>query len=160
PRSRYSKPRRGRRIRVLETLGAKLDAAKVDEVVDVDSEADAAEERIWLYHDALESARAEWLRGDLSGASYERLLALRTPASFGLPMFSDDEQARRARDQEAAIGRRLRARNVTLNRVVTGLQWGQTAGDVAGIALGGGLVLGAFKTGGKWAAIKTVAVLG
>lgn len=51
---------------VLEALGGKLDAAKMDEEVDVDSEVDAIEKLIWRHNDALESARDAWLRDDLS----------------------------------------------------------------------------------------------
>ena len=43
--------------RVLDALGDKLDAAKPNEHIEVETEADAVEELIFRYNDALESAR-------------------------------------------------------------------------------------------------------
>ncbi len=146
--------------RLLDALGARLDAAKIGEAVDVDREADQVEELIWRYHDALESARDAWLRDDLKGDENTRLLQMRTPASLGLPLFLDDQQAERARRQEARISGRLGARNVTIDRIVAGMNAVEFAGNVAGFAVGAGVVIKAAKTGGRWAVVKTIAVGG
>ena len=55
--------------RVLEALGRKLDAGKVDEPVEVEAEVDAIEALIWRYNDAIESALETWLRGERSRLS-------------------------------------------------------------------------------------------
>jgi hypothetical protein len=144
--------------RLLDALGARLDAAKIGETVDVDTQADQVEELIWRYHDALESARDAWLRDDLSGEANARLLSLRTPATFGLPLFLDDQQAERARRQEAHISGRLGARNVTMDRIVAGMNAVEFAGNVAGIAVGAGVVITTAKQGGRWAVVKTITV--
>jgi hypothetical protein len=143
---------------VLDALGNKLDAAKVGENTEVEDEADAVEALIFRYNDAIESARDHWLRDDLAGNLNARLLGILNPRSFGLPAFVDDAQAERARKQERAISQRLGERNVTMDRIVFAAQTVEWAGTVAGIALGGGVVLKAAQSGGKWAVIKTVAI--
>jgi hypothetical protein len=143
--------------RVLEALGPRLDAAREGESVDVETDVDRVEELIWCYHDALESARAEWLTEDLAGSAMERLQSLHTPASFGLPFYTDEQQVQRATQQERKINERLRRRNVVMDRVVAGAEVAETAGTVAGWALGGGAFLKAAKTGGRWAVVKLAA---
>lgn len=91
----------------LEAVGQKLDGSEVDESVDVDSDVDAVEELIWRYNDAVESARAVWLRDNLSGNDNTRLLQILTPLSLGLPQFVDEGQAERARRQLTQISHRL-----------------------------------------------------
>jgi hypothetical protein len=76
---------------VLEALGRKLDAAKVDEEVDVDSEVDAIEALIWRHNDALESAREVWLRQNLGSRAFDHLTLMFSPAAFGLPVFTDEQ---------------------------------------------------------------------
>ena len=145
--------------RLLQALGAKLDAAKLDEQVDVETEVDAIETLIWSYNDALESARAAWLRDDLSGDATTRLNQMFTPLTFGLPLFTDQLQADRAQKQQLEISRRLSGRDVTISRVIVGMQVVETATTVAGIAAGGGVVVVAAMKGGKWAVVKTVAAI-
>jgi len=118
---------------------------------------DRVEELIWSYHDALESARGEWLTQDLAGNAMERLYSLHTPVSFGLPYYTDDQQAQRAAQQERKIYERLRRRNVVWDRVVAGAEAAEAAGNVAGWALVGGALLKAAVTGGRWAVVKLAA---
>ena len=142
---------------LLRDLGARIDSAQLESDVDVDQITEQVESLIWSYQDALESARAAWLRDDLSGDANERLIAMRTPLSLGLPHFTDEAQQRRAAHQELEISRRLGARNVTMDLVIVGMQTVEVAGDVAGLLLGGGVLVVAYKKGGKWAVVKTVA---
>jgi len=114
--------------RLLEALGQRLDSAKVGEEVDVDADADQIEDLIWRYNDALESARDAWLRDNLSGDANTRMLEMHTPASLGLPMFTDEEQAQRAAKQAGQIGDRLRIRDATMDRIVFGMQVAESAG--------------------------------
>lgn len=142
----------------LEAVGQKLDGSEVDESVDVDSDVDAVEELIWRYNDAVESARAAWLRENLSGNDNTRLLQMRTPLSLGLPQFVDDGQAERARRQLAQISHRLGVRDERQDRLITGLRVLDWAATAAGLLAGGGIVIHAAKTGGKWAVVKTIAI--
>ncbi len=82
-----------------------------------------------------------------------------SPTVFGLPRFTDEQQAARAHKQDILIGERLRRRNRILDRVIIGMQVAEYAGDAAGVVLGGGVVLTALKKGGKWVAVKTIAGL-
>jgi hypothetical protein len=145
--------------RLLEALGQRLDAAKIDEEVDFDSEVDEIEGLIWRYNDALESARDAWLRDNLSGAANTRLSEMLTPLSLGLPMFTDDQQAQRAWRQATQIGDRLRARDATMDRIVFGMRATEIAGNMAGVATGGLLIKATIKAG-KWAVVKTVVGIG
>ncbi|MGD9723218.1 MAG: hypothetical protein AB7O59_17935 [Pirellulales bacterium] len=147
-------------IQSLESLAQKLDAAQLGEEVEVQAEVEAAEAAIWCYNDALESARDAWLRDDLDSDAMMRLYSMSSPASFGLPLFIDEQQAQRASDQELRINERMRQRNLTLDRIVLGMQIVEGAGTAAGLLLGGGVVLAAYKKGGKWAVAKTVAAVG
>jgi hypothetical protein len=144
--------------RLLDEFGGRLDAAKLDETVDADAEVERCEELTWRYNDSLISARSAWLRDDLSGEANGRLLQMLTPASFGLPLFTDEQQAQEAMRQERQISQRLGQRNVTMSRVVEGLEWTNAAITVAGVVAGGGVLVTAFKTGGKWAVVKALAV--
>ncbi len=83
-----------------------------------------------------------------------------TPLTFGLPLFTDQLQANRAQKQQLAISRRLSGRDVTISRVIVGMQAIETATTLAGIAAGGGVVVVAAKKGGKWAVVKTIAAIG
>ena len=128
--------------------------------MEVESEVDQIEEQIWHYHDALESARDAWLRGNLSGEANTRLLGLSTPASFGLPLFTDDQQARCAQQQELQIGRRLHQRNVTMDRIHLGavvVDWTVTG---ASLLLGLGILASIGRKGGRWVVVKTLAGVG
>jgi hypothetical protein len=143
---------------LLEALGRKLDAAAGEPKVEIDdSELDAIETLIWQYNDALESARKAWLDDDLSGDAYRRMTEMETPAAFNLPLFTDAQQAEWAKQQELQIGKRLGERIVTLDRIIVAMQMMETAGDVASVALGVGVVATAVRQGGKWAIVKTVA---
>ena len=143
--------------RLLQMLGGKLDAAKIDEQVVVEPEVDQVEELIWRYNDQLESARDIWLRDDLPGEANARLLAMSTPASFGLPTFTDDDQRARAHRQEMEISRRLRQRDIVMDRVESGATAIERAGTAAGLMIGGGMLLKVAKEGGLWAATKALA---
>jgi hypothetical protein len=88
--------------RVLEALGQALDGAKPDELVQVDSDINSIETLIWRHNDALESARAAWLQDDLGSSVFDRLMLMSSPAAIGLPMFTDEQQADRARTQMEA----------------------------------------------------------
>jgi hypothetical protein len=143
--------------RALAALGTRLDMAKLREQVEVEAEAESIESWIWQYNDALESARDEWLRKNLSGDANERMLKLPTPLSFGLPLYTDELQAERAQRQTLQISKRLYGRNVTMDRVVLAAQTVEVAADVAGLAIGGGVLLKIAKKGGKWAVAKALA---
>ena len=144
--------------RLLDEFGGRLDAAKLNETVDADTEVERCEELIWRYNDSLISARGAWLRDDLSGEANVRLLQMLTPASFGLPFFTDEQQAQEAMRQESQISERLGQRNVTMNRVVYGMEKMEQVGNVAGLAAGGGILVTAAKKGGKWGVVKALAV--
>jgi hypothetical protein len=140
----------------ITSLGAKIDAAQIGEEVDATPDVDRVEELIWSYNDAIESVRETWLRENLSGALNERLLALNTPLKYGMPLYTDEAQERRAMLQGLEISRRLMGRNAVMDRIVATMQTIEIAGDVAGIALGAGAVITIVKKGGKWALVKTV----
>ncbi len=140
----------------IASLGAKIDAAHVGEEVDATPDVDRVEDLIWSYNDAIESARETWLRENLSGALNERLLSLNTPVKYGMPLYTDEAQERRAMLQGLEISRRLMGRNAVMDRIVATMQTIEIAGDVAGIALGAGAVITIVKKGGKWALVKTV----
>jgi hypothetical protein len=143
---------------LLDELGRRLDAARLDQEIDVDTDVERCEELIWRYNDSLISARAAWLRDDLSGEALARLAQLLTPRTFGLPPFTDEQQEHETTRLERQISARLGQRNVTMDRVVEGLEWTNVATTVAGIVAGGGMLVTAFKTGGKWAVVKALAV--
>lgn len=144
--------------RVLTELGNKLDGAKLDEAVDVEAEVDQIEELIWRYNNAVESALDAWLHDDLSRESSSRLNEMHTPASLGLPRFTDEDQAARALRQASQVAQRSRERDAAMDRLVVGLQWTETAANWTTIALGVGLLGMAVKQGGKWVFIKALAV--
>jgi hypothetical protein len=142
---------------VLEALGRKLDGAKPDEVVEVESEVNDIETLIWRHNDALESARDAWLRDDLGSRAFDRLMLMLSPAALHLPLFTDDQQAERARMQWKQIAKRLDQRIAMFDRIIFGAKAVEAAGTAASLALGAGVVLTAVKQGGKWAVVKTVA---
>jgi hypothetical protein len=143
--------------RVLEALGQRLDAAKLDEEVDVDSDVDAIEALIWRHNDALERARDAWLRYDLGSRAFDRLTLMSSPAAFGLPLFADEQQAARAKVQWKQISERVDRRIATLDRIIFGMRVAEYAGIGASLLIGGGVVFKAVQEGGKWAVVKTVA---
>jgi hypothetical protein len=143
--------------RILAALGQRLDKAKTGEEVDVEAEVAEIDNLIWSYHDALESAREAWLRNELSGRENDRLLTMPTPLSLGLPLFVDEGQAERAQRQQMEISRRLSGRDAMMDRVIFAMKVAEGAGTAAGILLGGGMVVAAYKQGGKWAVAKLLA---
>jgi contact-dependent growth inhibition (CDI) system restriction endonuclease-like protein len=108
----------------------------------------------------IDSARAAWLRADLSGAANRRLLALRTPYSWGLPEFTDELQAQQALHQESQVNERLRRRNLSVERVDVGMEVAQLAETPDGIALGGGALMTVTKQNARWIVFKTPAASG
>ncbi len=143
---------------LLDEFGGRLDAAKLDETVDAEAEVELCEALIWRYHDALESARNAWLRDDLSGEADARMAKLLSPSHFGLPRITDEQQDQRAMRQLMQMNARSHGRDKTMNRVVGGLEWTNLALTGAGIVVGGGILVTTFKTGGKWAVVKALAV--
>ena len=146
--------------RVLEALGNKLDAARADEHVDVEAEVDQIDYLIWHYNDSLESAGEAWLRENGSGDDIRRLYEMPTPARFFLPASTDEAQEQRCLTQGLRISERLGQHDVVMNRVVFGMKVAEGAGTAAGIALGGGIVVAAYKKAGAWGVTKAVAVMG
>ena len=143
---------------LLDEFGRRLDAAKLDETVDAEAEVDRCEALIWRYHDALESARAAWLRDDLSGEADARLAKLLSPSKFGLPRITDEQQDQRAMRQHMQMNARSHGRDKTMDRVVFGMEAVEWMGYGAGIAAGGGVLYTAAKKGGKWAVVKALTV--
>jgi hypothetical protein len=74
-----------------------------------------------------------------------------------LPLFTDERQAQRAKEQEIEIGKRLGRRTATLERIIIGMKALEVAGVAASLALGAGVVINAARVGGKWAVVKTLA---
>jgi hypothetical protein len=144
---------------LLNELGGRLDAGKLDETVDVDADVDRCEALIWRYNDSLISARGAWLRDDLSGDANVRLLQMLMPATFGLPLFADEQQAQEAMRQERQSSQRLGQRNVTMNRVVFGMKAVEWIGYGAGFLAGGGVLYTAYQKGGRWGVIEALAVI-
>src|SRR4029079_14213621 len=145
--------------RLLDEFGGRLDAAKLDETVDAEAEVERCEELIWRYNDSLISARDAWFRDDLSGEAIARLYQMFTPAAFGFPLFTDEQQAKEAMRQERQVSERLGQRNVTMNRVVFGMQAVEWVGYGAGLWAGGSVLYTASKTGGRWGVVKALAVI-
>ena len=143
--------------RVLQALGQKLDAAEIGEEVEVESAVDAIEALIWSHHDALEKARGAWLQHNLSHFVYPRIEQVSSPTSLNLPKFVDEQQERRATQQIKQIGRRLDLDLGLRDRGVTSMQVLEAAGMAANLLIGGGVLLQAARTGGKWTVVKTVA---
>ena len=143
---------------MLRELGGKLDAAKLDEAVDVEAEADQIEELIWRYNNAVESALDAWLHDDLSREASTHLNEMETPSSLGLPRFTDDDQAARALRQASQVAKRSRERDAVMDRLVTGLEITETVTTWTAIVLGAGLLAKTAWIGGRWVFVKTVAV--
>ena len=144
--------------RLLEALGEKLDGAEPGADVDVDQDVAQIEEQLFLYNDALESARDVWLRAEMPAEAYNRLTAIPSPAGIGLPLFSLTDQAKRADRQRARILQRLHQDNASMDRAVATMEVADFVGTVAGLAAGAGFLISAGKTGGRWAVAKAVAV--
>ncbi len=142
--------------RVLSALGGTLDAATPGEIIDVDAEVIAIEESIWQYNATINSARAAWLRADLSADANRRLLALRTPHRWGLPEFTDELQAQQALHQQALVDERLRRRNQSAQRVDVAMTVAQVAETSGGIALGGGATMTITKQTARWIVVKNL----
>jgi TolA-binding protein len=146
--------------RLLEALGEKLDGAKTGEQIEVDAEVDTVTDLIWRHNDAMESARDAWLHNNLSGDLIYRLNEMHTPLRFGLPWFIDDDQAARARKQQAQICQRLGQRDAAMDRLIIGMRVVEGVGILAGFVLGGGLLGRTLVQGGKWVFVKELAVVG
>ena len=142
---------------VLAALGRKLDAAEVGETVEAEPAAEAIEILIWSHNDAMEQARGTWLKHNLGNDDYLRIAAVSNPSAHGLPPFVDDEQAERFRQQVLAIGARLDQRIGGMDRAISVMHRLEQAGVGASLLIGGGVLLQAVRTGGKWAIVKTVA---
>jgi hypothetical protein len=142
--------------RLLQPIAQKVDAAKENEDLDLNAEVDEIAALIFSHNDAMESARGAWLKGDLGRDTFDRLMLARSPASLGLPLFANDAQAKRAGVQWKKIGERLKERIAFLDNVILALQVMEAAGDVASLALGGPVLLKAFKAGGKVLVAKTI----
>ncbi len=123
---------------LLDEVGGRLDAATLDETVDIDADVERCEELIWRYHDALESARTAWLRDDLSGEADLRMAKLLSPSHLGLPRITDEQQDQRAMRQLLQMNARYYGRDKTMDRVVGGMKAVEWVGYGAGIAAGGG----------------------
>ncbi len=144
--------------RLLEVLGEKLDAIEVGQEADIDDEVNQIEEQIFLYNDALESAGEAWLAADMPDVAYNRLAALPRTAALGLPLFSDPEQAKRSNRLRYQINQRLHEHNASMDRLITRMEAVETAGSVAGLFAGGGILVAVGKKGGRWAVAKALAV--
>ena len=141
--------------RLLSSLGAKLDAAKVNEIVDVDSEVDAVAEQIWLFNDAIESALDSWILDDLPLDVLNRIYELPVPNSIRLPRFVDAEQEERERRQRLEVIKHCENRSYRLNRNVYIAQ--KVEQVTFWVGLGGGLIASAARVGGRWAVVKVLA---
>ena len=96
----------------MAVVGEKLDAAKLGDNVDIESEVGMIQEYLRGFNEDLEQARDLWLRYELSADDIGRLTEMLNPASLGLPRFADEEQGRRAFRQMAEIGKRLGQRDL------------------------------------------------
>ena len=134
--------------RILEALGRRLDAAALDEQVDVDSDVEAIEALIWAYNDAIESAQDAWLRGDLPDDALRRLNEMLTPASLGLPLFADEQQLQRRVRQGMQIHHESLGRDAAMDRLVFGLQATELGTGAVGILAAGGALVYIAKKGG------------
>ena len=143
--------------RTLQPLGQKLEAAKLQEEVDVNAEVDQVEALIWRHNDAMESARDAWLRGDFGGNTFNRLTEARNPASLWLPMFVDKQQAERAKAQWKQIGKRLKQRITFLDNVIFAMEIAEQVGTFVSIGFGVGVLVTAVAKGGAIVLVKTAA---
>jgi hypothetical protein len=143
--------------RMLPAIAGRIEAAKPGVPLEIDDELNAVEALIWRHNDLMESAREIWLRENLGQPEFAELDLGPTPASLGLPLFTDDQQAARAKAQFQKIGLRLKQKIAFLDNVIFAMQVLETAGTIASFALAGGIVIHAVKQGGKVALVKTVA---
>lgn len=141
--------------KALQAFADKIDAADKGADIEVESDLEQFEDLIWKHNDAMEKTRDAWLRGDLGGNTFDRLVVVSTPVSLGLPMFLDEDQAGRAREQWRQIGDRLEERIAFLDKVIVAMRVTEAAGDVATALLGLGLLITATKVGGKMVLVKT-----
>jgi hypothetical protein len=142
---------------LLASLANRIEAAKPDEPCDVDAELIAIDHLIWRHNDLMESARGVWLSGDLGSEEFRELDLGPTPASLDLPLFTDKQQAEWAKVQCKRIGERLKQRITFLDRVFIAAKILEGAGEAASLLIGGGVLLKAFKEGGKILLVKTIA---
>jgi hypothetical protein len=142
--------------RVLQALAQRLDAAKANEEIEVETEVDTIEKLIWRYNDAMESARRTWLRYDLRGDAFDRLAKMSSPPAFNLPRFVDEQQAERARIQWKQISERVDRRTTTLDEIILAAKVVEYAGTGASLLVGGTVLFQAVRSGGKWAVVKSV----
>ncbi len=99
--------------------------------------------------DALESARDTFLRGRVRAALYSHLDNTPLPTSLGLPLYSDQGQARRAQAQLAALNQMFAGEIKTLDRTIYWMQKIETASEISSWLVGGSLLFNASKQGGK-----------
>jgi hypothetical protein len=142
---------------LLASLANRIEAAKADEPCDVDAELNAIVYLIWRHNDLMESARGIWLSGNLGSEEFTDLDLGPTPASLDLPLFTDKQQAEWAKVQCKRIGERLKQRITFLDRVFIAAKILEWAGNLASLAIGGGILYKAFKEGGKIVLVKTFA---
>ncbi|HTU24449.1 MAG TPA: hypothetical protein VMF30_03560, partial [Pirellulales bacterium] len=142
---------------LLDSVAAKLGAAKPEQEVGLDDEAAAIRQHLFLYNEDVAVASDLWLRFQLSSDAAAKLAEMHTPVDFGLPAFANEQQAARARHQSLEINRRLQGQLASMDRVIATMQTVELAANAASIAAGAGMVVVAAKQGGKWAAVKLVA---
>jgi hypothetical protein len=143
--------------RMLPAIASQIANAKEGEPLEIDDELNAIDTLIWRHNDLLESAREIWLREDLGSTEFAELDLGPTPVSLGLPLFTDDQQAARAKAQLQKIGTRLKQKIAFLDNVIFAMEVLETAGTIASFALGAGVIVNAAIQGGKVVLIKTVA---
>ena len=146
--------------KTLEALGSKLDAAKLDEQVDVGTEVDHIEDLIWRFNDALESAGEAWLRDNLGAGQFELWFKAINSRLPYLPFYVDDAQSARALDLGIRISDRLGQHDVVMNRVVYGLEKTERGAEIAGYVTAGGFVLMPLKKHAYRQVLKRAIILG
>jgi hypothetical protein len=146
----------GRIRAILEALAAKLDAARLRHAVEIEEEGDAIEALIREYNEAVELARAAWLRGELGGDAYGRLASLQTPSDLQVPAFTDLRQAYAAKQQEEQIGQRLGRSTQALARILAAIQVLEGSAPGVLLPIGGGVVVTGVQTTGLWSVVMYV----
>lgn len=146
--------------RILEVLGQRLDAAKMSEVVVIDEEVQAIEDLIWRFNEARAVALEAWLRGSLSRQQLERVTnETRIPSNLRLPSYVDDDQLSQELELANRIGNLLRSRDRTMGHVIIAAKATEWIGFGAGVIVTGGVIVGVYQIGGKWAVAKTLAMI-
>lgn len=144
--------------RLLDPLGRKVIAAKPDEPVEVETDVDEIVALIYRHNEAMEQARQAWLDGKLGGDTHTHLVNALSPSSLGLPLFTDEAQAKRAQVQWKEIGKRLKEKISFFDKLIFAMEVTEKVGDVASLALGAGLIVSAVKQGGKIALVKAAKI--